>query len=76
MSTSHDVYLPLPIQVTAAQSAGESAVQQVAKNIALAGVGSLSLLDDAPCKSEAAACNFLISADADQAQRWALHANE
>ncbi|CAL8465328.1 g4863 [Coccomyxa elongata] len=41
---------------------------EVAKNIALAGVGSLSLLDDALCKSEGAVCNFLIPADADQAQ--------
>lgn len=47
---------------------------QVAKNVALAGVGSLTLLDDALCKSEAAACNFLIPADGDQAQRYAKYA--
>ncbi|CAL5222215.1 g4547 [Coccomyxa viridis] len=36
---------------------------EVAKNTALAGVGSLSLLDDTPCSPDAAPCNFLIPAD-------------
>ena len=41
---------------------------QVAKNVTLAGVGSVTLMDDTPC-SDAARANFLIPADAEAAQR-------
>ena len=42
--------------------------EQVAKNVVLAGVGSVTLLDDTPC-SEASPANFLIPADTDATQR-------
>ncbi len=41
---------------------------QVAKNVVLAGVGSVTVMDDTPC-SEASPANFLIPADADATQR-------
>lgn len=47
---------------------------QAAKNIALAGVGSLFLLDAAPATSAAAACNFLVPADAEESQRYTIAA--
>ena len=39
-------------------------VPQVAKNIALAGVGLLTLMDDATCSQPEVASNFLLPADA------------
>ena len=45
---------------------------QVAKNIALAGVGSLLLLESTPCSPDAAPCNFLIPADFMASQRYAF----
>ena len=42
---------------------------QAAKNIALAGVGSLLLLDPTPSTAESAACNFLVPADAGASER-------
>ena len=43
---------------------------QVAKNIVLAGVGLVGLLDDTPCSSRLSG-NFLVSADSDPTTRWA-----
>ena len=42
--------------------------QQVAKNIVLAGVGTVTLVDNTPC---GALYNFLVPAGADPAQRRA-----
>lgn len=47
---------------------------QVAKNIVLAGVGTVTLVDNTPCGA-GALYNFLVPADADPAQRcmpWLL----
>ena len=66
---AHDMHVACKCQhCQYAESAG---APQVAKNITLAGVGSLSLLDGTPCSPDAAPCNFLIPADFKASQRSA-----